>query len=50
MNDANTKVEMNSHAPNPKAGASEKRGLEVPIFAVPGIFGGIAEQSVARAR
>lgn len=50
MNDANTKVEMKGHAPNPKPGASEKRGFEVPIFAVPGIFGGIAEQSVARAR
>jgi phasin len=50
VNDVNTKVEMNGNAPNPKPGASEKRGSEVPIFAVPGIFGGIAEQSVARAR
>jgi phasin len=50
VNDANTEVEMNGNAPNPKPGASEKRGFEVPIFAVPGIFGGIAEQSVARAR
>ena len=50
MNDANTEVEMNGNAPNPKPGASEKRGFEVPIFAVPGIFGGIAEQSVARAK
>ena len=48
MNDANT--EMNGNAPNPKPGASEKRGFEVPIFAMPGIFGGIAEQGVARAR
>ena len=50
MNDANTEVEMNGNAPNPKPGASERRGFEVPIFAVPGIFGGIAEQSMARAR
>ena len=50
MNDANSEAKMNGNAPNPKPGASEKRGFEVPIFAVPGIFGGIAEQSVARAK
>src|SRR6266702_8653099 len=41
---------MNGNAPNPKPGTSEKRGFEVPIFAVPGMLGGIAEQSVVRAR
>ncbi len=50
MNDANTEVEMNGNAPNPKPGASEKRGFEVPIFTVSGIFSGIAEQGVTRAR
>jgi len=50
VNDANTEVEMNGNAPNPKPGTSEKRGFEVPIFAVPGMLGGIAEQSVVRAR
>ena len=50
MTDADTNVEMNGHAPDPKPGTAEKRGFEVPIFAVPGIFGGIAEQSAARAK
>jgi phasin len=50
VNDANPEVEMNGNAPNPKPGTSEKRGFEVPIFSGPRIFGGIAEQTVARAK
>jgi len=40
VNDANVKVEVK---------ADEKRGFDMPLFAMPGIFGGIAEQSVVRA-
>jgi phasin len=50
VNDANEKVEMNGNAPDPKPGAGEKRGFDAPLIAVPEIFGGIAGQSVARAR
>jgi phasin len=46
VNDANLN-EMNA---NPKAGADEKRGFDMPLFAVSGVFRGMAEQSVARAR
>ena len=46
MNEANTK-EANA---NPKAGADVKRGLDLPFFATPGIFNGMTEQSVARAK
>jgi phasin len=41
VNDANTNVELNT---NPKL------GFDMPLFAVPGIFGGIAEQSAVRAK
>jgi phasin len=41
VNDANTNVEVNT---NPKL------GFDMPLFAVPGIFGGIAEQSAVRAK
>ena len=50
MNDANVKVEVNANAPNAKVEANEKRGFDVPLFAMPGIFRGIAEQGVVRAR
>ena len=46
MNEANTK-EANA---NPKAGADVKRGLDLPFFATPGIFSGMTEQSLARAK
>src|SRR6266704_4897961 len=32
-----------------KVKADENRGFNMPLFAMPGIFGGIAEQSVVRA-
>ena len=46
MNEANTK-EANA---NPKAGADVKRSLDLPFFTTPGIFNGITEQSMARAK
>ncbi len=46
MNDANMKVEVNTNTPNAKLEANEKRGFDVPLFAMPGIFRGIAEQGV----
>jgi len=50
VNDANMKVEVNTNTPNAKIEANEKRGFNVPLFAMPGIFRGIAEQGVVRAR
>jgi phasin len=44
------KVEVNTNTPNAKVEANEKRGFDVPLFAMPGIFRGIAEQGVVRAR
>ena len=49
MNDANVKVKVNDPRPNAKVQASEKQGFDMPLFAMPGIFRGIAEQSVVRA-
>ena len=46
MNDVN----MSGVNVNPKAGADQKRGFDMPLFAVPGVFDGLAEQSVARAK
>jgi phasin len=46
VNEADTK-EKNT---NPKAGTSEKRSLDLPFFTAPGILGGIAEQSMVRAK
>jgi phasin len=46
VNEANTK-EANA---NPKAGADVKRGLDLPFFATPGVFNGITEQGMARAK
>ena len=50
MNDANMKVEVNADPLNAKVEANEKRGFDMPLFAMPGIFRGIAEQGVVRAR
>jgi phasin len=50
VNDANMKVEVNTNPPNTKVKANEKQGFDMPLFAMPGIFRGIAEQSVVRAR
>jgi phasin len=44
VNDANMKVEVNTDPSNPML------GLDMPLFAIPGIFRGIAEQNVERAR
>ena len=46
MNEVNT----NEANVNPKAGADEKGGFDIPLFAMPGIFNGLAEQSVARTK
>jgi phasin len=46
VNEANTK-EANA---NPKAGADVKRALNLPFFATSGIFSGMTEQSLARAK
>lgn len=43
MNDSNLNVEVNGNA------AKLKLGFDMPLFALPGIFGGIAEQGVVRA-
>jgi phasin len=44
VNDANLKVEVKTNPSNTKF------GLDLPLFAIPGIFRGIAEQNVERAR
>jgi phasin len=50
VNDASMKAEVNTNTPNAKIEAHEKRGFDMPLFAMPGIFRGIAEQGVVRAR
>jgi phasin len=55
VNDADMKVEVNTNPPNSNVRAHEKRGFDLPLFelpnmAMPGIFGGFAEQGVVRAR
>src|SRR3981189_2848388 len=44
------KVEVNTNSPNANVDANEKRGFDMPLFAMPGIFRGAAEQSVVRAK
>jgi phasin len=44
------KVEVSTSTPNAKVEAKETRGFDMPLFAMPGIFRGIAEQGVVRAR
>lgn len=46
MNEAN----MDAMNVNSKAGADQKPGFEMPLFAMPGVFRGLAEQGVARAK
>ena len=46
MSEANT----NETNANPKAGADVKRGFDLPFFAAPRLFDGIAEQNVTRAK
>src|SRR6202048_1562128 len=48
-------VEVNTNPPNANGQANEKRGFDMPLFelpkmAMPGVFRGIAEQSVVRVR
>ena len=50
MKDANSKAEVNNPPPNAKVQANEKQGFDMPLFAMPGIFRGITEQSVVRVR
>ena len=44
MNDANTKVEVKADPSN------SKPGFQPPLFPMPGIFGGIAQQNAERAK
>ena len=44
MNDANTNVEVKADPSNPKP------GFQLPLFPMPGIFGGIAVQDAERAK
>ena len=50
MKDANSKAEVNNIPPNAKDHANEKQGFDMPLLAMPGVFRGIAEQSVVQAR
>ena len=50
MKDANVKAEMNNPQSDTKVHAKEKQGFDVPLFAIPGMFRGIAEQSVIRVK
>jgi phasin len=49
VKEANVKAEVNNPPPNVNVDANEKRGFDMPLFAVPG-FGGIAEQGAVRAK
>jgi hypothetical protein len=55
VDDADIKVEVNTNPPNANVQASEKRGFDMPLFefpkmAMPGVFRGIAENSVVRVK
>lgn len=50
MNEPNVKVEVNDPPSNTQAQANEKPGFKMPFLAMSGPFGGIAEQSVVRAK
>jgi phasin len=50
VNESNVKVEVNDPPSNTKMHANEKQGLNMPFFAMSGLFGGAAEQSVVRAK
>jgi len=43
-------ADVNTGTPNTKAETNEKRSFDVSLFAMPGIFRGIAEQGVVRAK
>jgi phasin len=52
---ADVKVEAKTNPPNANVQANEKRGFDMPLFelpkmAMPGIFGGIAEQNMVQAK
>src|SRR6202140_3010006 len=44
------KVEVNTNTPNANVYANEKQGFDMPLFAMPGIIRGIADQGVVRVR
>lgn len=48
--DANVKVEGKANSTNEKVNGSGRRGFDIPLFTIPGIFSGFAEQGVARAK
>ena len=50
MTDANVKVEGNANRANEKVNGSERRGFVLPLFAMPGVFGGFADQGAERAK
>jgi phasin len=50
VNEPNVKVEVNDPPSNTKMHANEKQGFDTPFFAMSGLFAGIAEQSLVRAR
>lgn len=50
MKDVNSKAEVNNPPPNTKVQPNEKHSFDMPLFAMPGIFRGITEQSVVQAR
>jgi phasin len=55
VSDADMKVEASTNPPNANVQANEKRGFDIPLFAlpkmaIPEIFHGIAEQGAVRAR
>ena len=52
MSESNVKVEVNDPPSNAKMQANENHGYNynMPFFAMRGLFGGITEQSVVRAR
>jgi phasin len=55
VSDTNTNIDVNTNQPKTNGHANEKWGFGLPLFdlpkmAMPGIFGGIAEQSAVRAR
>jgi phasin len=50
VDNADMNVEVNTNTPNAKVETNEKRSFDVSLFAMPGIFRGIAEQGVVRAK
>jgi phasin len=50
VDNANMNADVNTSTPNAKAETNEKRSFDASLFAMPGIFRGIAEQGVVRAK